>query len=112
MGNKQYHKQLDKVTLRNHWFLRKMLPVVDTLDYSPKQPPPQRLRPINSEPLGDTPEMMKVEGMDEDKVMVEHHTTDIETEENQHPIIHLPASLILLSSTRVTQPPRPLSQQM
>ena len=60
MGNKQYHIQLDgcsRVTLRNSWFLWKILLVVDTPDYSPKQLPPQKPMPIDSEPPGDTPEL-------------------------------------------------------
>ena len=42
MGNRQYHIRLDgsgRVSQRNCQFLRKILPVLDTPDYSPKQQP-------------------------------------------------------------------------
>ena len=55
---------------------------------------------------------MEVDVIDDDEIMVDHHTTDMEMEENQHPIIHPPASPILRRSTRVTRPLRPLSPQM
>ncbi len=50
--------------------------------------------------------------MDDDEMIVDHHTTDMEVEENQKLIIHSPASLILRHSMKVTWPPRPLSSQM
>ena len=81
MTNKQYHIQLDssgRDTLCNHQFLQKILPVVDTPDYLPKQPPPERS--IDSEPLGDTPELMDLDVMDEDKMMVDHHTIDMKVD--------------------------------
>ena len=62
--------------------------VVDTPDYSPKQPPLQRPKAVNSEPQRDTPELMAVDGTDDDYMMVDHLTTDMEVEENQHPIVH------------------------
>ena len=92
-------------------FLRKILPVENTPEILPKQLPPQRPRLINSEPPGDTPELMEVDAMDDDRMMVDHHTTDMELEENQHPI-YSPASPILWRSTWVTWPPRPQSPQM
>ena len=115
MSNRQHHTWLDgsgRVTVHNCQFLCKILLVVDTLDYSPKQPPPQRPRPINSKPLGDTPELMEVDATDDDEMMVDHHTTDMEVEENQHLIIHPPASPILRRSMKITWPLKPLSSQM
>ena len=111
-GRTVYSWTVVAVTLRNCQFLRKILLFVDTADYSPKQPPPQKPRPIDSEPPGDTPELMEVDAMDDDEMMVDNPTRNIKVEENQHLIIHPPASLILQYSTRFTRPSRLLPTQM
>ena len=104
IGNRQYHIWLDsssRLTLHNCYFFDKILPGVDTPDYLPKQPLPQRPIPINSEPPSDTPELIGLDVMDDTEMMVDHHTTDKEVEKKQHLIIHLPVSSILRRSTRV-----------
>ena len=95
MGNKQYRVRLDgsnRVTLRNRRFLRKILPVVDTPKYTPQA------------------EMIEVVDTDVDRGMADH--TDMEVEENQHPVVQPPPSPVLRCTTRVIRPPRSLSPQM
>ena len=115
MGHKQNRIRLDgidRVILRYHRFLQKILPVVNTPDYSPKQPPPQKQRLIECEPPGDTPEIMEVNAMDDDEMMADNHTKDMEVEENQPPTIHQSAISIPRCSTRIRRLPRSLSSQM
>ena len=115
MINKQYRVRQDgsnRVTLRNRRFLRKILPVVDTPNYTPhkSQPLIQRQMPVDSETPCIEPEMMEVVYTDVDRGMADH--TGMEVEENQHPIVQPPPSLVLRHTTRVIRPPRSLSPQM
>ena len=85
MWNKQYWVCLDRsnrVTLHNWRFLRKILPVVDTPNYTPQesQPLTQRQMPVDSETPCIEPEMMEVVDTDVNKGMADH--TDMEVEEN------------------------------
>ena len=80
IGNKQYRVRLDgtnRVTLRNRRFLRKILPVVDTPNYTPQESQPlnQRQMPVDSETPCIEPEMMEVVDTDVDVGMAEHKDT-------------------------------------
>ena len=66
--------------------------------------------PVDSETPCIGPEMMEVVDTDVDRGMADH--TDMEVEENQHPIIQPPPSPVLRCTTRVIRPPRSLSPQM
>ena len=121
MGNKQCPIRFDgsnssRVTLRNRRFLRMILSLVHRVDYSPKQSPtqsfPDNTRPIDNEHPSDTAELMQIDVIYEVEMLLDHHITHMEMEENQHSIIHPPASSILRHSPRVTRLPRPLSTQM
>ena len=102
----------NRVALRNRRFLRKILPVVDTPNYTPQESQPliQRQMPIDCETPCIEPEMMEVVDTDVDRGMADH--TDMEVEENQHPIVQPPPSPVLRRSTRIIRPPRSLSPQM
>ena len=72
MRNKQYRVRLNgsnRVTQRNRRFLRKILPVVDTSNYSPQESQPliQRQMPVDNETPCIEPEMMEVVDTDVDR---------------------------------------------
>ena len=115
MGNKQYRVCLDessRVMLRNRRFLRKILPVVGTPNNTPQelQALTQRQMPVDSETPCIEPDMMEVVNTDVDGGMADH--TDMDVEENQHPIVQPSLSPVLRCTTRVIRPPRSRSPQM
>lgn len=62
------------------------------------------------EPLYNTPENMKVDEADGDERVEDHAETEVD--ENQPPILQLPARHDLRRSTKVSRPPRSLSPQV
>ena len=77
--------------------------------YTPQesQPLTQRQMPVDSETPCIEPEMMAVVDTDADGGMADH--SDMEVEENQHPIVQPPPSPVLRRTTRVIRPLRSLS---
>ena len=112
LGNRQYRVRMDgsnRVTLRNCRFFRKIVPVIDALDYQTPQPPPRSL-PVNDDPPYTAPESMEIDETECDERVVDH----MEVDESQPTVVHVPPPVNrdLRRSTRVSRPPRSLSPQM